>query len=152
MPPDGAAAGWMLQAGTSTERPLAVLSGNDIEHALLGIGAMYAGVPYAPVSPSSSLVSSDLGRLGRILELLTPGVVFASDGVEFGRALDAAAGFRYYEIDAQGQRQRRAAIVCTKEEYPTESAARKCPAVQAILLRLNADSRRLHRAPQSLEP
>ena len=47
--------------------------------------------------------------------------------------------FRYYETDGRGQRQRRAAIVGTKEEYPTESAARKCPAVQAILLRLNAE-------------
>ena len=47
--------------------------------------------------------------------------------------------FRYYETDAKGQRQRRAAIVGSKQEYPTESAARKCPAVQAILLRLNAE-------------
>ena len=29
----------------STKRPIAILSGNDIEHALLGLGAMYAGVP-----------------------------------------------------------------------------------------------------------
>jgi integrase len=47
--------------------------------------------------------------------------------------------FRYYETDAQGRRQRRAAIIGTREEYPTESAARKCPAVQAMLLRLNSE-------------
>ena len=47
--------------------------------------------------------------------------------------------FRYYETDVDGRRQRRAAIVGTKEDYPTESAVRKCPAVQAILLRLNAE-------------
>ena len=47
--------------------------------------------------------------------------------------------FRYYETDAEGKRQRRAAIVASREEYPTESAARKSPAVQAILLRLNAE-------------
>ena len=47
--------------------------------------------------------------------------------------------FRYYETDGKGQRQRRAAIVGTEEEYPTESAARKSPMVQAILLRLNAE-------------
>jgi hypothetical protein len=47
--------------------------------------------------------------------------------------------FRYYETDARGQRQRRAAIVGTQEDYPTESAARKSPAVQAMLLRLNAE-------------
>jgi hypothetical protein len=47
--------------------------------------------------------------------------------------------FRYYEPDARGQRQRRAVMVGTREEYPTESAARKSPVVQAILLRLNAE-------------
>jgi hypothetical protein len=47
--------------------------------------------------------------------------------------------FRYYEPDARGERQRRAVMVGTREEYPTESAARKSPAVQAILLRLNAE-------------
>ncbi|MBM3757392.1 MAG: site-specific integrase [Acidobacteria bacterium] len=47
--------------------------------------------------------------------------------------------FRYYETDGQGERQRRAATVGTRDEYPTESAARKSPVVQAILLRLNAD-------------
>ena len=46
--------------------------------------------------------------------------------------------FRFYETDGQGQRQRRTVTVGTREEYPTESAARKCPTVQAILLRLNA--------------
>ena len=47
--------------------------------------------------------------------------------------------FRYHEHDARGERQRRAVMVGTREEYPTESAARKAPVVQAILLRLNAE-------------
>jgi integrase len=47
--------------------------------------------------------------------------------------------FRYYETDSKGKRQRRAIMVGTLEDYPTESAARKAPAVQAILLRLNAE-------------
>ena len=47
--------------------------------------------------------------------------------------------FRYYEPDVRGERQRRAVMVGTREEYPTESAARKSPVVQAILLRLNAE-------------
>jgi len=44
-----------------------------------------------------------------------------------------------YEPDARGERQRRAVMVGTREDYPTESAARKSPEVQAILLRLNAE-------------
>jgi integrase len=47
--------------------------------------------------------------------------------------------FRYYEPNARGERQRRAVTVGTREEYSTESAARKSSVVQAILLRLNAE-------------
>ena len=47
--------------------------------------------------------------------------------------------FRYYETDSKGERQRRSATVGTVVEYPTESAARKSPLVQAILLQINAE-------------
>jgi len=79
----------LLRRGLSAERPIVILSGNDIEHALLALGAMYVGIPYAPVSPAYSLVSSDFGKLRMIVELLTPGLVFANDGLPFGRALYA---------------------------------------------------------------
>src|SRR5438094_103937 len=83
-----AASAW-LKRDLSAERPLAVLSGNDIEHALLHLGAMYAGVPYAPISPAYSLLSSDFGKLRYIFDLMTPGLVFASDRKAFGKAIDA---------------------------------------------------------------
>jgi hypothetical protein len=47
--------------------------------------------------------------------------------------------FRYYESGRDGKRASRAATVGTLHEYPTETAARKSPAAQAILLRLNAE-------------
>ena len=47
--------------------------------------------------------------------------------------------FRYYESDVRGLRQRRAATVGKLDDYPTESAARRAPALQAILLRINSD-------------
>src|SRR5690242_2352659 len=81
----------LLRRGLSAERPIAILSGNDIEHALLGLAAMTVGVPFAPVSPAYSLMSSDFGKLRAILNLVTPGLVFASDGAAFGRAIEAAA-------------------------------------------------------------
>ena len=40
----------LLRRGLSAEKPIVVLSGNDIEHALLGLAAMYVGIPYAPIS------------------------------------------------------------------------------------------------------
>ena len=45
----------VLNRGLSVERPVVILSENEIEHALLGIGCMYAGVPYSPISPDYSL-------------------------------------------------------------------------------------------------
>jgi feruloyl-CoA synthase len=79
----------LLRRGLSAERPIAVLSGNDIEQALLGLAAMYVGIPYAPISPAYSLMSSDFGKLRAIVDLLTPGLVFANDGMPFARALYA---------------------------------------------------------------
>jgi feruloyl-CoA synthase len=79
----------LLQRELSPERPIAILSGNDIEHALLGLAAMYVGVPYAPVSPAYSLISDDFGKLRSILELLTPGLVFTADGEAYRRAIEA---------------------------------------------------------------
>ncbi len=48
-----------LERGLSAERPLVILSGNDLEHFQLALGAMVAGVPYAPLSPAYSLVGTD---------------------------------------------------------------------------------------------
>ncbi len=77
----------LRRRGLSAERPIAILSGNDIEHALLALAAMTVGIPYAPISPAYSLMSSDFGKLRAILKLLTPGLVFANDGGPFARAL-----------------------------------------------------------------
>jgi len=78
----------LLRKDVSIERPIAVLSGNDIEHALLELAALYIGVPYAPISPAYSLLSSDFGKLRQILRLLTPGLIYAADAA-YRRAMDA---------------------------------------------------------------
>jgi feruloyl-CoA synthase len=79
----------LLRRGLSPERPIAIISGNSVDHALLALAAMHVGIPYAPISPAYSLMSSDFGRLGKMLDLLTPGLVFASDGAAFGKAIAA---------------------------------------------------------------
>jgi feruloyl-CoA synthase len=80
----------LLRRGLSADKPIMIISGNSIEHALLALAAMHVGIPYAPVSPAYSLMSSDFGKLRMIIDLLTPGMVFASDGMAFARALYAA--------------------------------------------------------------
>jgi len=78
----------LLQFELSAERPLLILSGNDLEHIQLAFAALYVGVPYCPVSPAYSLLSQDLGKLRHIVGLLQPGLVFASDADVYARAID----------------------------------------------------------------
>jgi len=80
----------LLDRGLSADRPLAILSGNDLEHALLALAAMHVGIPYAPVSPAYSLVSSDHGQLRHVMQLLRPGLLFAASGQRYAKAIDAA--------------------------------------------------------------
>ncbi len=80
----------LLARGLSAERPLAILSGNDIEHALLALAAMHVGSPYAPISVPYSLLSQDFGKLKTIIAILSPGLVFANNGGAFARAIAAA--------------------------------------------------------------
>jgi len=80
----------LLERELSPDRPVAILSDNDIEHALLALAAMHVGVPYFPISPAYSLVSSDHAKLRHVFGLLTPGLVFAADGEKYANAIRAA--------------------------------------------------------------
>ena len=75
----------LLARGLSAEKPIVILSGNSIDHALLAFGALYAGIPFCPVSPAYSLVSRDYGKLAYLMKLLTPGLVFADDAAQIRR-------------------------------------------------------------------
>jgi feruloyl-CoA synthase len=83
----------LLERGIGPERPVAILSDNGIDHALLALGAMHVGIPAAPISPAYSLMSKDFGKLRYIFELLNPGLVYAADPKRFEPAL-AAVGAR----------------------------------------------------------
>jgi feruloyl-CoA synthase len=80
---------YLIDRKLSAERPVVILSGNSVEHGLLALGAMMAGVPFAPVSPAYSLVSKDHEKLRHIFSLLTPGLVFVGEGKPFEAALHA---------------------------------------------------------------
>ena len=79
----------LLARGLSADRPVAILSDNSVDHALLALGAMHAGIPAAPISPAYSLMSKDHARLKGIFELLQPGLVYARDPAPFAPALEA---------------------------------------------------------------
>ncbi len=79
----------LLERGLNAERPLMILSGNDLEHAMLALAALHVGVPFVPVSPAYSLVSQDYGKLRHAVQLMTPGLVFAADR-SYEKAIKAA--------------------------------------------------------------
>jgi len=70
------------------ERPLAILSGNSIAHALLTFAAIQVGVPVAPLSVAYS-TGADKDKLAYLIELLRPGMIFAEETEVFAPALAA---------------------------------------------------------------
>ncbi len=81
----------LLAAGLGPERPLMILSGNSIGHALMTLGAVLAGVPAVPVSPAYSLMSADHAKLRHIADLTRPGLIWVEDATPFAPALKALA-------------------------------------------------------------
>jgi feruloyl-CoA synthase len=77
----------LLARRLSPERPVLILSGNGIDHALLALASMYIGVPYAPVAPAYSLQAADFATLRQVVLRLRPGLVFAAEGALYERAL-----------------------------------------------------------------
>ena len=86
-----AIATWILRHDLGPERPIAILSDNSIDHALLSLAALHVGVPVAPISPAYSLMSASYEKLTGIIELLAPGAIYAADPVRFAGALEAIA-------------------------------------------------------------
>jgi len=87
----------LLDRDLGPEHPVAILSPNSIDMALLVLGAMHVGVPVAPISVAYALMSTDYGKLKHIFGLLEPGLVYVADGARFARAV-AAAGLRDAEL------------------------------------------------------
>lgn len=79
----------LIDRGLSAERPLVILSENDLDHAMLAMACLYAGVPYCSVSTAYSLVSTDYAKLRHVVDTLTPGLIFASDAARYDKAVHA---------------------------------------------------------------
>jgi feruloyl-CoA synthase len=92
----------LIARSLSAEKPVVILSGNSIDHVLMAFGALYAGIPFCPVSPAYSLVSKDYGKLAYLMKLLTPGLVFADDAAKFADALSANVSLGTEIVAAHG--------------------------------------------------
>ena len=78
----------LINRGLNAERPVVILSENSLEHALLALGCIVAGVPFVPTSPPYSLISQDYDKLKHVLRTVTPGMVFANDA-RYAKAIAA---------------------------------------------------------------
>ncbi|MDH4415668.1 MAG: feruloyl-CoA synthase [Acidovorax sp.] len=92
----------LLNLGVSAERPVVILSENDLDHALLSLGCLVAGVPQCTVSSAYSTVSKDYDKLRHAIDTLTPGLVFASNAGRYAAAIQATVGADVHVVLGQG--------------------------------------------------
>lgn len=81
-------ASWLSAQNLSPRQPIAILSENSIEHALLALASLHIGLPYSPVSPAYALRSNDHTRLRQVFDLLTPGMILVSDGANYSASIE----------------------------------------------------------------
>lgn len=79
----------LLQQGLTVDRPLLILSGNSLSHALMALGAQHVGIPSAALSPAYALSGEDRGKLSQVVAQLTPGMVFVDHAAKYLPAIEA---------------------------------------------------------------
>jgi feruloyl-CoA synthase len=125
----------LIERALSAERPVMILSGNAIDHALLMLAGFTAGAPVAPISVAYSLQSQDHAKLKQIADLLQPGLVYVADTAPFAPAL-AALDLRGVEIVASRNGAARANVTAFDGLLQTNAGA----AVEAAVAATHADT------------
>jgi hypothetical protein len=136
----------LLDRGLNAERPVVILSENDLEHALLALGCMYA---VCPTAPCRRLLHREPGlrQAAPCAATLTPGLVFAADGARYGKAIAAAVGSDVEVVLAEGQ-SRAAPAPFASWLPPRHAAGRRRHAPPARHHRQVPVHQRLHQAAQ----
>ncbi len=100
----------LLRLGLSAERPLLILSGNAVAHAIIALGAQHAGIPSAALAPAYALGSGDFAKLAQVRDQLTPGLIFADHAAPFLPALESVFGPDVPLVSLSGASDRRRTI------------------------------------------
>jgi feruloyl-CoA synthase len=124
----------LLHRGCSVDRPVAILSENSLEHLTLAMGALWAGVPYVPVSTAYALIAQDFGKLQHIVDTVTPGLVFAASPA-YERAITAVLPAGTPVVLAEGRLSARGS-----EPFSALLAAQPGPALAAAHAAVGPDS------------
>ena len=124
----------LIDRGLNAERPVVILSENSLEHALLALGCLVAGVPHVPTSPPYSLVSTDYDKLKHVLRTVTPGLVFAQDA-RYAKAIQATVGADMEVVLVDGSLDGRATT-----RFDDLAATEATPAVDAAMAATGPDT------------
>jgi feruloyl-CoA synthase len=124
----------LVDRGLSAERPVVILSENSLEHAMLALGCMVAGVPFVPTSPPYSLISVDYDKLKHVLRTVTPGLVFASDA-RYAKAIAATVSDDMEVVMVEGDVPGRAVT-----SFESLCATAATPAVDAAMAATGPDT------------
>lgn len=125
----------LLNLGLNAERPVVILSENDLDHALLSLGCLVAGVPQCTVSSAYSTVSKDYDKLRHAIDTLTPGLVFASNAGRYAAAIGATVGDDVHVVLGQGTLEGRATT-----PFSALLATEATPAVDAAHAAITGES------------
>ncbi|GGB14437.1 feruloyl-CoA synthase [Allosediminivita pacifica] len=93
----------LVARGLSQDRPVLILSGNSIAHALMALAAQHVGVPSAALAPAYALAGGDFAKLRDIAEQLSPGLIFAEDVTKFVSGIDAVFGKEVPVVCREGE-------------------------------------------------
>jgi feruloyl-CoA synthase len=113
----------LLRRNLSADRPVVILSGNSIEHAVVGLAAMYAGIPYAPVAPAYSLLAREYSTLRAIWRAMQPGLVFVDDAERYARALTHVSNSEVEIVSCTAHRPLRTTLLAELEQEAATGAA-----------------------------
>ena len=80
----------LVDRGLSVDRPVMILSENEIKNQLLALACAHVGVPCIPVAPAYSLQAKDHSQLKWLAELCQPGLVYSSSSTAYRSAVKAA--------------------------------------------------------------
>ena len=78
---------YLLDRDFDETKPVMVLSGNSIEHALLAFGAMQIGVPISPIAQPYSTMGGGFKKLHHVVNLIQPKMILIQEGAPYAEAL-----------------------------------------------------------------
>jgi feruloyl-CoA synthase len=114
----------LLARDLGQDHPIAILTGNSVEHALITFAGMLAGVPVAPISPAYGVHPEGLVRLAEIASILKPAMVFvqSTKGLDRVRTIPGFANAEWVSVDDDPTATRFASLLATEPERAIDEA------------------------------